>query len=141
MKVSLSLLLFTGACATTGTTMETREPAPRAKVLIDLASTSHERAVFPEALEPRMPTVDRVAHRLRAELGDAVLASLELCVAPDGHVTKVSLVEPTAHEQLDAAILRDAREWQFASQPGSTAMTTVKLQTCERASVKYIMPR
>lgn len=138
MKLGLSLILFT-ACATTGTTMESREPAQRAKIELDLAAPAPDRAPFPEAIEPRMPTVDRVAYQLRFELGDAVRASLDLCVAPDGHVTKVALVEPTRHEQLDAAILRDASEWQFASQPGSTA--TAKLQTCERASLKYLMPR
>jgi hypothetical protein len=138
MKFGLSLILFT-ACATTGTTMESREPAQRAKIELELAAPAPDRAPFPAALEPTMPSVDRIAHQLRFELGDAITASLDLCVAPDGRVTEVALVTPTQHAPLDAAILRDAREWQFASRPGSTA--TAKLQTCERASLTYLMPR
>src|SRR5687768_4403377 len=139
MKFGLSLILFT-ACATTGTTtMQSHEPAQRAKIELELAAPAPDRAPFPTALEPTMPSVDRVAHQLRFELGDAIMASLDLCVAPDGRVTNVALVESTQHARLDAAILRDAREWQFASRPGSTA--TAKLQTCERASLKYLMPR
>jgi TonB family protein len=138
MKFGLSLILFT-ACATTGTTMQSREPAQHARIELDLAAPAPDRAPFPAALEPTMPSVDRVAHQLRFELGDAVQASLDLCVAPDGRVTNVALVDSTRHEALDAAILRDAREWQFASRPGSTA--TANLQTCERASLKYLMPR
>lgn len=139
MKLGLSLFWFT-ACATTGTTtMESREPAHRAKIELELAAPAPDRAPFPAALEPTMPSVDRIAYQLRYELGDTILASLDLCVAPDGRVTEVALVTPTRHAQLDAAILHDAREWQFASQPGSTA--TAKVQTCERASLKYLMPR
>lgn len=139
MKLGLSFLMFT-ACATTATTtMESREPAARAKIALDLAAPAPDRAPFPALIEPTMPSVDRVAHGLRFELGDAILASLEICVAPQGHVTKVALVEPTPHAKLDEAILQDARQWQFASRPGSTAEAT--LQTCERASLKYLMPR
>lgn len=139
MKLGLSLILFT-ACATTGTTtMEPREPGPHARIELDLAAPAPDRAPFPAAIDPTMPSVDRIAHQLRYELGDAIHAALDLCVAPDGRVTKVALVEPTKHEAIDAAILRDAREWQFASRPGSTAAST--LQTCERASLTYLMPR
>lgn len=139
MKLGLSLLLFTVACATTGTPMEPREPASRAKVELDFAASPSERAVFPQARDPRMPTVDRLAHQLRAEIGDELTAMLQLCVAPSGQVTRVDVVEGTSNAQLDAAIVRDASEWQFASTPGSTAQA--KLQTCERATVKYLVPR
>jgi len=136
-KLGLSALLFT-ACATTGTTMESREPAPHAKVQLDLATSPTERVVFPKAVEPRLPSVDRIAYQVRERLGEQAVASIDLCVAPDGHVTKASLVEGTGYGPLDAALIRDIEEWQFASQPGTTAST--QLQTCERATVKYIVP-
>jgi TonB family protein len=136
-KLGLSALFFT-ACATTGTTMETREPAPHAKVQLDLAMSTSERVVFPKAVEPRLPSVDRIAHQIRAKLGEQAVASIDLCVAPDGRVTKVSIAAGTSYAPFDAALLRDIEEWQFASQPGKTA--TNNLQTCERATVKYIVP-
>jgi hypothetical protein len=110
MKFCLAIALFTAACA--GTTMQ---PAQR------------------------LPSVDRIAHQVRARLGDEAVASIALCVAANGKVSKVSLLEGTAYEPFDAAIVRDAHEWQFASMPGATAAT--KLQTCERAKVKYLAPR
>ncbi|MBS1124227.1 MAG: hypothetical protein H6Q90_6455 [Deltaproteobacteria bacterium] len=141
MKLGLSLVLFTVACATTGTPMDTREPAQRSKVELDLASSADERVVFPQAQEPRLPRVDRISRDVRAQLGDAAVASIELCVAPNGHVTKVSLLEGTTYEPFNAAVVRDIEEWQFASMPGQTAMGTKPLQTCERATVKYLTPR
>lgn len=119
--------------------MDTREPALRSKIELDLSVQADERSVFPAAKEPRLPSVDRIAHQVRARLGDEVVASIELCVAANGKVSKVSLLEGSSYEPFDAAIVRDAREWQFASMPGATAAT--KLQTCERAKVKYLAPR
>jgi TonB family protein len=139
MKFCLATALVASACATTGTTMDTREPALRSKIELDLSVQADERSVFPAAKEPRLPSVDRIAHQVRARLGDEVVASIELCVAADGKVSKVSLLEGSSYEPFDAAIVRDAREWQFASMPGATAAT--KLQTCERAKVKYLAPR
>jgi hypothetical protein len=138
-KLCLSTVLFASACATTGTTMEPREPTMRSKVELDLSVQAQERSVFPAAQEPRLPSVDRIARQVRARLGDEAIASIELCVAADGKVAKVALVEGTAYEPFNAAILRDAHEWQFASMPG--ASSAAKLQTCERATVKYLAPR
>lgn len=139
MKPGLSVLLFTAACATTGTTMESREPTQRANVQLDLSTSAEEHAVFPALEEPRLPSVDRISHQVRAQLGDEVVASIELCVAPDGHVTKVSLIEGTSFEPFNAAVVRDIEGWQFASLPGKTAVKS--LQTCERATLKYLTPR
>jgi TonB family protein len=138
-KLCLSTVLLAAACATTGTTMETREPAPHAKVQLDFTAQAAEVALFPAAKAPRLPSVDRIAHQVRARLGDEAVASIELCVAPDGKVTKVSMIEGTSYAPFDAAILRDAEQWQFASMPGATAAT--KLQTCERAKVRYLTPQ
>jgi outer membrane biosynthesis protein TonB len=138
MKLGLSLALFLTACATTGTTTMDREPAQRAKVELDLASPAEQHAVFPTLQAPRLPSVDRMARQVRAQLGDEALASIELCVAADGHVTKIELLEGTSYQPFNDALVRDIEQWQFASMPGSTATKT--LQTCERATVKYIAP-
>ena len=135
MKLCLSLVLFTAACATTGTTMD-REASSRARVTLDLAPSTEELAVFPALDEPRLPSVDRIAHQVRAQLGDVAVASIELCVGAGGNVTKVEILEGTSYEPFNAAVVRDIEKWQFASMPGATAQQ--KLQTCERAKVKYV---
>lgn len=136
MKLGLSLLLFT--CASHATTMESREPTTHARVQLDLAAPADERAVFPQLEEPRLPSVDRIAHQVRAQLGDEVIAAIELCVAADGHVTKVALLESTSSEAVDNAVLRDIEDWKFSAMPGASVAT---LQTCERAKVRYLAPR
>ena len=134
-KLSLSACLFITACAATQT-MDTREPHSRANVQLDFSKSADVQATFPQAIDPRLPSVDRMSRHL----GDQV-ASVELCVAPAGHVTKVAIVDSSGDDRFDAALLRDAKEWQFASLPGHSASGTVTLQTCERATVKYIAPR
>lgn len=140
MKLGLLLSVSLAACATSATSMESREPAPRANVSLDFSAAGDaDRAVFPAAIEPRLPSVDRIAHHVRARLGDQAVASLELCVAPDGHVTKVALLEGTSYGPFDVAVVRDVHTWQFAPMPGHSAVKS--LQTCERATVKYLAPR
>jgi TonB family protein len=133
MKLGL-LSLSLAACATAGTPMDTREPATRANVQVDLSTTAPERAVFPALQSPKLPSVDRIANQI---LRDQVVAEIDLCVAPDGHVTNVSLSRGSGIEQFDSALLHDAGEWQFASLPGRTMRG---LQTCKRATVKYQTP-
>ncbi len=135
MKLGLSLVLFTAACATTGTTTMDREPSSRAKVTLDLSPSTEEAAVFPALDEPRLPSVDRIAHQVRAQVGDVATASIELCVSANGRVTKVAMLEGSSYEPFNAAVVRDIEQLQFASMPGATSQQT--LQTCERAKVKY----
>jgi TonB family protein len=137
MKLVPCLLLFS-ACATTGSMTEPREPLPRGTANLELATTTLERSVFPRAIDPALPSVDRIAHHVRARLGDQAVATIELCVAPDGHVTKVALREETTYAPFDAAVVRDAQDWRFAAMPGAG---TPGLQTCETAKVTYLAPR
>jgi len=133
--LSLSVLGFT-ACAT-GTTMGVdRETAPSAKVALDLTLETGAKASFPSAVEPRLPSVDRIAHHVRARLGDDATAALELCVSPAGRVTKVSMIQGSTYEPFDAAVVRDAQAWRFTTMPGPDS-----LQSCERVEVTYVAPR
>jgi TonB family protein len=128
-------------CASTRPLGVDREPAARGNVHLDLQSTTTDgepRRLFPSAIEPRLPSVDRISHQVRARLGEISVAAVELCVAPDGHVTRVALLEGTHFAAFDAALVRDAQAWRFAASPGRTA--TGALQTCERARVKYLAP-
>lgn len=137
MKLGLSLF-FVSACATTQP-LDTHDPASRAKVRLDLSTAPEIARVFPRVVEPRLPSVDRIAHQVRARLGDDSIAAVDLCIAPDGRVTKVTLAAETTYAPFDTALVHDVKQWRFSPRPGATA--TPQLQTCERATIKYIAPR
>lgn len=135
--VMLSFSFFGLAACATGTTLGVdRETAPSAKVALDLTAEAGVQATFPSAVEPRLPSVDRIAHHVRARLGDDATAALELCVSPAGRVTKVSMIQGSTYEPFDNAVLRDAQAWQFTTMPGPDS-----LQSCERVKITYVAPR
>lgn len=135
--LALALVSSLAACAATSTqsTLD-RDTTPRAKVQLDLAATSDAtQPAFPAALAPEVPSVDRLAHTIRAALGSTATAELDLCVSPAGTVTKVELARSSSLPELDAALLHDARAWQFASMPGPDSV-----QSCRRATIAYRLP-
>ncbi|HEU0036647.1 MAG TPA: hypothetical protein VFQ53_38805 [Kofleriaceae bacterium] len=134
--LATSIALSLSACAATGTTLSHDETAPHARVQLDLSSPSRDAILTQRrAIDPELPSADRIAHQIRARLGDHVTAELELCIGATGTVHRVALVRGTSLPKLDEAILRDATAWQFASLPGKTASTS--LQTCQRATLAY----
>lgn len=129
--VLISLAL--SACATTGTVIP-GESSPRTGVKLDLTVSSDQASVaFPDALDTRVRSVDRMAHAIKARYGaTTMMAKLDLCVAPDGHITKVALAEKSSYDAFDHALVQDAAAWQFASLPGPATV-----ESCRRATVEY----
>jgi TonB family protein len=125
------LSLSLAACATTGATALDRDSAPRAKVKLDLAMTGADTS-FPAALEPQVPTIDRIARAVRLRVGDTATAELELCVTPAGTVKHLRLARGSSYAAFDQALLRDAAAWQFASLPGPD-----NVMSCSRATIAY----
>ena len=109
-----------------------RDSAPSARVQLDLTTNAGAQPAFPTALDPALPSVDRISHNVRAALGDMATAEIDLCVAPSGSVTKVEIARSSNLEAFDEAVLRDARAWRFASLPGPDT-----LQSCRRATIAY----
>lgn len=129
----LALCLLSACAAGTKLIEADRTASSGTPARLDFAVTAAEEASgFPRVRDPRLPSVDRIGSRVRAELGDTATAAVELCVAPSGQVTKVELVESSTLAAFDAALLRDATSWRFASLPGPAT-----LQTCSRATVTY----
>ena len=131
----LSLVL--AACTAGGMGIDqptTPQSAPRAKVQFHTGAVDADgaRALSLAAIEPSLPSVDRMAHQVRARLGDTATAELKLCVSPAGQVTKVELFQRTSFEAFDAAVVRDAQSWKFAAMPGPATV-----QTCDRATISY----
>lgn len=123
---------FLFACATTGRSLDPNVAGDRARVQLDLAPSDTAAPAFPAALEPAVPSVDRIASSVRAALGSVATAELDLCVAPSGRVAKVELARSSSYDAFDGALLRDAKDWQFAVMPGPATV-----QSCRRATVAY----
>jgi TonB family protein len=130
LKLTL-LSLSLAACATTATGID-RDTSHRAKVKLDLAAVTGVEAAFPEALDPTVPSVDRISHAVRAYLGETATAELSLCVSPSGAVKQVELTRSSSYEPFDKALLADAATWQFASLPGPD-----RVMSCRKATIAY----
>jgi TonB family protein len=131
--LKLAILSTTLAACASAATMLDRDTAPHAKVKLDLSAPGDAAvAVFPSAIEPTVPSVDRISNQVRTRLGEMATAELELCVAPDGHVKKVALTRGSSFAGFDTALVRDAEAWQFQPMPGPASV-----QSCRRATVAY----
>ena len=130
-SVMLSAILFT-ACATTGTPTMDRETHAGSRVQLDLVPHADATRVFPSAIDPRLPSADRVAHQIRAELGESASIEVKLCVAPEGKVSSVEVLRGSNLAVFDQSVIADAMSWQFATLPGPDSV-----RTCERATITY----
>jgi outer membrane biosynthesis protein TonB len=129
----VSLALSLSACATN---MAQRAAESQRRVSSAAVSAAQRPTTFPTAIEPRLPSVDRIARLVYNELGDHAAAELKLCVSPDGRVAEVAVVHRSALEQFDAAVVRDVADWEFTPRLGLAAEPT-----CTRATVAYRAPR
>jgi hypothetical protein len=127
----IALLLSLGACAAGGLAID-RDAAPHAKARLDLSVTEPSWQITPSPIDVKMPSVDRLASRVRAQLGTTASTDLHVCVRPSGKVASVTLVGGSAMPELDLAMVKDASAWQFTSLPGPDT-----LQTCRTVTIAY----
>ena len=120
------------ACAAGSTYGVDRETAPHAAVRLELARASDVASAFPAAIDPAVPSIDRIGREIGATLGDSATAQVDLCVSPSGRVTKLALAESSSSDAFDTALLQDAQRWRFASMPGPDSV-----QICQRARITY----
>ncbi len=132
---TIGLVTFS-ACATGATPLlDPHDSAPRAQVQLDFTAPATDGAVgasFPAVVEPRLPSADRIAPRIRTLLGETASADVHLCVAPAGNVTSVALARGSTMPAFDHAMMNDVTAWQFAAQPGPATV-----RTCERFTISY----
>ena len=122
----------TGRTTTSGGLVAERDNTPSARVHLEFPGQADTAAVFPTAIAPALPSVDRIGREVRGTLGEIASAQIDLCVSPAGKVTKAALVQGSSFSDFDQALLRDVEGWRFASMPGPAS-----LQTCERAKISY----
>ena len=133
MKTFIALGLFTSValvgCASTGTGLRgdgqgTHKPGNQ-----PTASTQE----FPDRISAvSIPGADRMARWIDLEHGGAVSTSIRICVAPNGMVGDVDLVQSSGMAEFDDAVLRTAANWQYArfDAPKETLL-------CQKATVAY----
>ena len=128
-----SIAIVCAACAS-GTKTLDLETAQRASVRLDLTSVPADGAIAmtPSAKSTRLPTVDRMAKKIRFELGDTAQAKVEMCITPEGRVARVALLETSKLAAFDQALLRDTAEWQFAALPGPST-----IENCRAMKIEY----
>lgn len=110
--------------------------APSARIQFEARASSGTTPRLPALIDPQLPSVDRIAHQVRARLGDTATASVELCVSAAGKVSKVELVRGADYARFNRALLRDVERWQFAAMPGPST-----LQACDTATISYVPHR
>ena len=71
-----------------------------------------------------LPSADRIDPYIKAKLGDVASADINLCIAPDGHVTSVAIVKSSTYTAFDNAIMRDVSDWRFVASDADRCMRT-----------------
>jgi len=110
--VVVALALPLVACASTGTFDQgSSDPAARGNVSgvrFDFTARGDDAApTFPAVVDPRLPSADRVAPRLRHLGGDTITADIHLCVRPSGAVATVELADGGARHGEDLRGVHD----------------------------------
>ncbi|NVB85521.1 MAG: TonB family protein [Kofleriaceae bacterium] len=129
-RLFLAGLLFTG-CATTGLPSNL-DRTEHARVELAPLRANDTVELVPRAIEPGLPSADRISRTIYAELGDVASVEVHYCVSPAGKLTDAELVRGSSLPAFDDAVMTDLRSWHFDVQPGPES-----LQTCDRATIVY----
>jgi len=136
LKLLAPIALSLAACAAATTTTFDPETTPHHAARFEMSSRRIATApAFPSAIEPRLPSVDRLAHVVRARLGSTAHAALDVCVSPEGSVASAVLARSSGLEAFDRALLDDASSWQFTTTPGPHGA-----RRCRQVAIEYRTP-
>ena len=78
----------------------------------------------PHPLPPTLPSVDALDW-----IREPLTAHVAMCLAPNGEVTRATLLASSGESQYDAAVIHDIRHWQLAA-PGHSA--------CAKKAITYV---
>jgi TonB family protein len=127
----LSAMLLS-ACATTGTLGIDHQSSSHARVELVPVAADDTAQLTPHAIDPQLPSADRLARVIDAQLGAQASADIRLCVTPGGQVSSAQLERGSTLAVFDDAVMSDVTRWRFAVQPGPDT-----LQSCTRATIVY----
>jgi TonB family protein len=133
MKTHLALGLFTSlalvGCATTGTGLP-GDGKGHHKPGSGVPAAGQQ---FPDRISAvSIPGAAHMARWIDLEHGGAVAASIRVCVAPNGNVGDVDLIQSSGMAEFDDAVLRTAENWQYEKYeaPKGTLL-------CQKATIAY----
>ena len=124
--------LLLSACATTGSLGVDSQASQHARVELAPVSAQDTAQLAPRAIDPQLPSADRISHIIDARLGGEATAHVRLCVTPAGKVAEVRLEREGMLDAFDQAVMADVMSWHFAPQPGPET-----LRSCESATIVY----
>lgn len=123
--------LLLSACATTGTLGIDPQSSQRARVSFEPVAADTTQ-LTPQAIDPQLPSADRLARVIDSELGEHASVDVRMCVTPGGQVSTVKVERSSTLAAFDDAVVADVAQWRFATQPGPDT-----LKTCELATIVY----
>lgn len=126
-----AVLLSVSGCATTTLGVD-REATPRAKVTLAPLVADETVRLVPQAIEPMLPSADRLSHVIAARLGERADVDVRYCVSPAGQVISAELARSSTLPAFDQAVMSDIVTWQFAVQPGPA-----HVKSCQTATIVY----
>jgi TonB family protein len=129
MKFAVISVVLVSACASTGGSLDPREPSAHTPLTLKV---EHDELTALREFPARLsPAVLRSADRAR--LSGTLVAAVRLCVAPDGRVTSAKLLEPSASTLFDQALVADVATWSYAPYAAPA-----EIAVCQRVSVTYV---
>jgi TonB family protein len=120
------------ACATTGTFGDSHEPRSRARVSLAPLTAGETLQVIPHAIEPMLPSADRLSRYIVARLGERATVDVRYCVSPSGALVSAVLARSSSSPHFDHAVMTDIARWRFVAQPGPA-----HVRTCQEATIVY----
>lgn len=87
-------------------------------------------------VNPHLPSADEHLTQIREDAGDVASARVRFCVAPDGHVDSVNIMNHSSSPLFDWALMHDVAQWQFAGEERNPSPS----ETCETATISYRAP-
>src|SRR5262245_6744337 len=123
-------VVLLSACATTGTLGVDPQSSSHARVELVPATADETMQVVQRAIDPQLPSADRLARVIDARLGERASVDVRFCVTPAGQVSSATLERASAMPSFDQAVMSDVVNWQFAAQPGPETV-----RTCESTTI------
>src|SRR5687767_16006571 len=102
--LALASLLLLGACAGRGTVTAQKFPTLRSEAKVMVADIDNRD--------------------IAASRAGKANTKVHLCVAPDGAVDQVDVIDPSGHDGYDRAVVQSARSWKFEA---GTARSCTKM--------------
>lgn len=137
--VSVIASLAAVGCASTGQGLPGRDGQSPGGVRPPAIPTTEEvrsGSGMPERISAvELAAVDKLSRKIVHQHRGVISAQVRLCVAPDGAVAGVEVVEPSGMVEYDQAVVETVTGWQYAAYEGAP-----ETRICQKLTVGYRTP-